>query len=158
MRLIGPHSWACDRARHAASLRLDVELSQLERALLDRHLAHCPSCAAFASDVGAVTNVLRTAPLVPLDRPIALPLRRRVSFGVRRAGAWVGAASLAATAVLAMFALPTQRDRIPSATSGVYYMRSNQDLRDLRVLRSAQMKPLALILARRPERGPELDT
>ena len=36
-------------------------------------------------------------------------------------------------------------------------MGTNQDLRDLRTLRNAQMKPLALIL-QRPLRGPQLET
>jgi anti-sigma factor RsiW len=45
------------------SLRLDGELSQLEAALLDAHLAGCALCSAFAADVVATTGSLRVAAL-----------------------------------------------------------------------------------------------
>jgi hypothetical protein len=63
---------------------------------------------------------------------------------------------VAATALLAVLTLPPHREASRGATYG-YYMGTNQDLRDLRTLRNAQMKPLALIL-QRPLRGPQLET
>jgi predicted anti-sigma-YlaC factor YlaD len=68
----------CERARGWASLGLDGELSQVEQALLRAHVARCARCAEFASDVGALTQELRTTTLerVAVD---AMPARRRSS-------------------------------------------------------------------------------
>src|SRR5438445_511776 len=100
MRSFQSRNWACDRARQAVSVSLDSELSQLERVLLESHLDRCPACAEFAADAAAMTLELRTAPLVRLDRPVELPMRSRIGYGVRRTGARLAAASVAATAVL----------------------------------------------------------
>jgi hypothetical protein len=62
----------CERARFWASLRLDGELSELEGALLDAHLARCAGCRAIADGFAASTTVLRSAPLkrvVPVEVP-----------------------------------------------------------------------------------------
>jgi predicted anti-sigma-YlaC factor YlaD len=60
----------CERARARASLALDCELSQLERAHLRAHLADCASCATFVSGLREVTHELRTAPLPAPSRPL----------------------------------------------------------------------------------------
>lgn len=52
----------CSRAREWASLRVDGQLSELERLLLRRHLARCASCRAFAETLTAVTKVIRETP------------------------------------------------------------------------------------------------
>jgi predicted anti-sigma-YlaC factor YlaD len=65
----------CERARLWASLRLDGELSELEGALLDAHLARCAGCRAVADGFGASTTALRSAPLERLA-PVALDLPR----------------------------------------------------------------------------------
>jgi anti-sigma factor RsiW len=158
MRAFESGSWACDRAHQAVSLQLDGELSQLERALLKRHLDRCSECAEFAADASALTRELRAAAPVRLERPIELPLRRRVGYGFRHAGALATAASVAATALLAVMALPDQRQSAPSsAPQDNTYMRTNQDLRDLRALRIAQLRPLAFSLSR-SYRGQQVDT
>lgn len=155
MRVFRHRTFACDRARQAASLRLDGELSQLESALLERHLQRCTGCAEFVADVEVLTDALRSAALVPLEQPIELPLRRRVAFSARRAGAWAGVASAAAAALLAVVILPAQR--VPTGPPTPQVVPSNnEDLRDLRILRRAQMTPTALLLARQTLRGPEI--
>jgi len=53
----------CSRARFWVSLRLDDQLSELESALLDAHLAGCIPCRSFAADADVTTAELRTAPL-----------------------------------------------------------------------------------------------
>jgi predicted anti-sigma-YlaC factor YlaD len=157
MRTFPSPSWACDRARQAVSLRLDGELSQLERALLGRHLDCCSACAEFAADASALTRELRAAAVVRLERPIELPLRRRVGYSFRQAGAWAAAASVAATALFAVMTLPVQRARPGAPAVNVSYQRGNQDLRDQRALRIAQLRPLAYSLSR-SFRGQQLDT
>jgi hypothetical protein len=153
MWALRPRNWACDRARQAASVRLDRELSELETALLEAHLARCSACAEFAADVEAVTLALRVAPLERLERPIELPLRRRVAFGARRATGLVAAVTAAAAALLAVTVLPNQRVETGPPTP-VVVPSNNEDLRDLRILHRAQMKPIVQVLGR-PSRGVE---
>jgi predicted anti-sigma-YlaC factor YlaD len=94
----------CDQIREWVSLGLDCDLSRIEQALVDRHLAGCVECRAFMTEVDAFTGALRSAPLQPLEQPIALPRRGRVtarSFQVAVAAAVavaaVGVASLSTT-------------------------------------------------------------
>jgi hypothetical protein len=63
--------------RQQLSLRLDVECSEFERALLESHLGVCGACRAFASDIEGFTGALRAAPLVELAIPVQLPSQRR---------------------------------------------------------------------------------
>jgi anti-sigma factor RsiW len=69
----------CDRFREQISLSLDGELSQLERRMLDAHVARCPSCEAFAEDVTTFTRELRSAPLERPRRAIVVQRPRRVT-------------------------------------------------------------------------------
>ena len=69
----------CTRAREAASARLDGELSELELAQLDVHLAGCLECSEYAVLIEATTAQLRAAELVRPEEPILVPhLRRRL--------------------------------------------------------------------------------
>jgi anti-sigma factor RsiW len=96
----------CERAREWASLRVDGELSEFETRLLDRHLARCPDCAAFAADVTGYATLVRGAPLAPFRTSLTLPRRRRVSLRPRPLAA---AALVAAAAVaVASFELGTR--------------------------------------------------
>jgi predicted anti-sigma-YlaC factor YlaD len=81
MRTMRPAGRRCDRAREYASLRLDGELSELEGALLDSHLDHCPSCRAFSEDLVGLTGQLRTAPLARPEFAVSLPRRRFAALG-----------------------------------------------------------------------------
>jgi len=79
----------CARAREWASLRLDGELSELERLLLRRHLSRCEDCSAFAADLGALAAAVRGTPLVqpsrslaPAERPARLRVRHRLAVAV----------------------------------------------------------------------------
>src|SRR4249919_1457869 len=86
----------CARARFWASLRLDGELSELEGALLDAHLARCADCAAFASGAAASTAAIRAVPLVA-HAPVSVSLPaspRRVFVGIVAAAVVIGAALL----------------------------------------------------------------
>jgi hypothetical protein len=67
----------CARTREHVSLALDGELSELERRLLDGHLARCPACAEYAREVVAFTETLRGAPLEAPSRAIVVRRHRR---------------------------------------------------------------------------------
>jgi len=86
----------CDRARHWVSLRVDGELSQLESALLDAHLASCRPCGEFVRDVQAQTMLLRTA---SLQRAPEIGQLRRAE---RRIAPLVASLAAAAALVVAM--------------------------------------------------------
>jgi predicted anti-sigma-YlaC factor YlaD len=59
---------ACARARRWISLRLDGELSELEGALLDAHLAFCVDCRSFADTARATAEALRAGRLPETPR------------------------------------------------------------------------------------------
>jgi len=98
----------CDRAREWASLRLDGELSELERALLDAHTRNCAACAEYVADVGALTVALRSAELERPPRPIVLPLRGSYAWATRALQA--GAATAAVLAITAGLSLQIGRN------------------------------------------------
>jgi hypothetical protein len=92
-----PKGVLCERARSWAALAPDGELSELERKLLDSHLARCGACSRFTVEVAALAAELRTAALQPLPRPVALPVwhRRRAYAGMRAVGAAAAVAVMA---------------------------------------------------------------
>lgn len=63
----------CRQARQWGSLRLDGELSELERLLLRRHLSRCEQCRAFVAGMEGVTRLVRSTPPAELERPLAAP-------------------------------------------------------------------------------------
>lgn len=89
----------CERSREWVSLRLDSELSELEQALLDAHLARCESCAAYVRAIDGATAMMRSAPLERLSEPIFLPLRRRRAFSAQALRAGTATAAAVACAV-----------------------------------------------------------
>ena len=89
----------CDRARAWAALLPDRELSELERKLVDRHLAGCADCRAFAFDVAAVAELIRKEELVPLPHPVSVPSWRRHSAIPGRLGSLGAAAAVALMAI-----------------------------------------------------------
>jgi predicted anti-sigma-YlaC factor YlaD len=128
----------CERAHAWASLELDAELSQLERALLAAHLGRCASCAASVAEMRALTNALRGEPLERPSRALFVPAAvrrpRRAALAVRLAAA----AALAVTAAgLGVFAGSFGRDgptRPAPSQPEIALLPSADDLRDRRVL------------------------
>src|SRR6185312_8453462 len=96
---LSPRNGRCERARQWASLRIDGELSELEDALLEKHLEGCASCSAFAIRLAATTEAVRAAPqeLPKIEYPrferpvIRLPVGRRVAIVAIAAAAALGA-------------------------------------------------------------------
>jgi predicted anti-sigma-YlaC factor YlaD len=89
----------CERAREWASLRLDGELSEFERVLLESHLRRCSACAAYVVEIGAIAEAIRSTELELLPQPIALPLRRRVAYAGRVLQTGAAAAAIIAVTV-----------------------------------------------------------
>jgi anti-sigma factor RsiW len=91
-------SGRCERARQWASLRIDGELSELEDALLEKHLEACAPCRSFATRLSATAELLRATPqerpridYAPRRRrPIGLPVGRRVAIAAVAAAAALG--------------------------------------------------------------------
>ena len=122
----------CERARECASLRLDGELSEFEQAILGAHLARCEPCRSFAAELDAVTTRLRNAPLEPLEQPVTLPARRRVSL--RRAEV-AAAAALMLTALGVTGAVRTIESSdapLTFASPGVSYAAESREFSDIR--------------------------
>ena len=86
----------CDRLREQVSASLDGELSQLESARLQAHLAGCASCRAFAATAGAASRLLQASPLEELQFAVALPSRRRLA-AARKLQVAAAAAALTVT-------------------------------------------------------------
>jgi anti-sigma factor RsiW len=86
----------CGRTRELVSLALDGELSELESARLESHLAGCPSCRELQVELTGLTAALRAAPLEPLSRPVSLPQRIRWSLRPLQVGAAAAAVAVAA--------------------------------------------------------------
>ena len=100
MTVFRPQPRTCERAREWASLRLDDELSELEGALLEAHLARCTSCSVYARTVAETTDAIRKAEPERLQQPIALPSRRhRIGIPARALQASTAAAAVLAAAV-----------------------------------------------------------
>jgi predicted anti-sigma-YlaC factor YlaD len=91
----------CDRARQWASLELDGELSSFERALLESHVAGCPSCADFRAEIGGLTTTLRAAPHEPFEGVVLGHIRRRVRLRLAPAVAAMAVAAVGLGSILA---------------------------------------------------------
>jgi predicted anti-sigma-YlaC factor YlaD len=131
---VKPMTKQCERAREAASLRLDSELSEFEQALLAAHLSRCDGCRAFAAELDAVTTRIRATPLERLEEPVALPSRRRAI--TRRPVEIAAAAALMLTALGVAGALRTIEAQNPSIASfgapGVGSTAESREFSDIR--------------------------
>jgi predicted anti-sigma-YlaC factor YlaD len=74
----------CERARQWSSLRLDGELSELEGALLEKHLETCGSCVSCAERLTTTALSLRTTPPEAPRIRFEIPKRTKVPFPASR--------------------------------------------------------------------------
>ena len=140
---------ACDRARTWASLRLDGELSELERALLETHLGRCVDCRTAVDGIEGATQAIRSAPLVPLAVAPSVPrVRARGSLrafyaaaGSTVAGVCVltTAGFLAAAHIVARGDAPPKLHHVSAVASGM--SEDVQLLAHIRVLRNERPVP-----------------
>lgn len=144
--------FVCREGRELLSLRLDGELSELEEARLDAHLAACPDCRTYEAQVIGATRLLRSAELEPVTRPIVLPQRRRLQLRSLQVGA--AAAVVAVAAVLGTLVGPL-RSHQPSSSLAIVLAPRGDDHSDQRAqkqVRRLQMVPSSRV-APQPRRG-----
>jgi hypothetical protein len=139
-----PRSGPCERSRQWSSLRLDGELTELEQALLEKHLEMCGDCRYFDLQLHSTADLLRTAPAeVPAARfevsarRLRLPVSRRLAF----------VAVVAAAALGSLIGSSLDRPA-PSKGQPPQLSFLNRDLNQLRQLPRQQQKPVS------PERQP----
>jgi hypothetical protein len=140
----------CERARVTSALAPDAELTELERRLLDAHLARCPECTAFAAGVEAATAVVRSTERVPLPHPIHVSAwRRRTSIHLRNVAA-TAAIVLMAFGLSSRGALPVQEHAAgarDSASTIVFAVDTQQELDEMRQVRRGELLAAAGIPA-----------
>jgi predicted anti-sigma-YlaC factor YlaD len=97
---------SCERWRDAVSARVDGEEPGIEPALVDAHLARCPSCRAFAADAASARDVQRLRAAAPLP-DLSTRIRSAVAAS-DRAGhrGMVRALLVVVAAEIVAFALP----------------------------------------------------
>jgi ferric-dicitrate binding protein FerR (iron transport regulator) len=101
-RFLTRQSQQCETSREWISLRLDGELSELEEAMLRRHVAGCGDCRTFEESAELFTTRLRSAPLETLA-----PVFAAAPHGAgRRRFVGVGAIAAALAASAAVFFAP----------------------------------------------------
>jgi predicted anti-sigma-YlaC factor YlaD len=105
----------CERVRAQISLRLDGELSELERRMMESHLIRCPSCGAFEREVTRLTQSLRDAPHERSRNPVVVHAPRRVSFA-RVQGGVAAAVAVVAFGVAVQFA-GSEPEQLPATRS-----------------------------------------
>jgi len=128
----------CDRARRWASLRLDGELSELENALLDSHLARCESCRGFAVEAQGIAAELRSVALEPLPAPVELRLHRRRELGRVPRASVAAALVLVAAAVGSVLGVANRASQSQAAAASHTAMIADSP-DNLRTLRRAEL-------------------
>jgi len=118
----------CDRARQWSSLRVDGELSELEDALLEKHLEDCAECFAFDAGLRSTSTLLRTAPSETARLRVELPARSRVSFPVGRRVAVAAIAVAAAAGSIVGSTLERPAAPRPKPAPQVAVLTRDQDL------------------------------
>jgi len=139
----------CSRARFWVSLRLDDQLSELEGALLDAHLAACPACSSFAAESELATSELRDAPPAR-HQPVqlVLPRRTRTPLVVAFAAAVIAAAALAGGVVRDVLSSSSEPTSAPRPVAVVASSADSSDgLRELRRSSLLGQKPIPRDLA-----------
>jgi anti-sigma factor RsiW len=124
----------CRSTRELVSLELDGELSELGRARLETHISACAACRALKVELEGLTLALRSAPLEPLGRPVALPQRVRLFLRPLQVGAAAAAVALVAglAGVLGTLRAGGPAQRVPSVQTG-------EGLDALRAVRRTQL-------------------
>jgi predicted anti-sigma-YlaC factor YlaD len=138
----------CERARFWASLRLDGELSELEGALLDAHLARCAGCREVTDGFAASTAAVRSAPFERLA-PVAIDVPR----SPRRLLATIAVAAVLVLGVIAGGLVRGQVSHgspVPRAVAVVASFETPDQIRTLRRAALLNTRPLPRDLSAEP--------
>jgi len=134
---------ACDRMRELFSASLDGELSELDEARLDAHLAACAGCRAYAETTVAASRLLRETPLEELTVSIVVPGRRLAV--ARKLQVAAAAAAVVATVGLSVavgtIGRPSASHATRSATPSANLRFPDQELRMLQRTSQARSHP-----------------
>jgi predicted anti-sigma-YlaC factor YlaD len=84
----------CQQCRDAVSARIDGEDPGTPDDLVDHHLTRCPSCRAWAGDLGRLGRALRVAPVEPIP-DLTAPILAAAAAERRRTAAGTGPARVA---------------------------------------------------------------
>ena len=150
---LSPRSGRCERARQWASLRVDGELTELEDALLEKHLEGCAACRGFAARVTATTELVRATPQEKPEIAYA-PAEHRVTrlpVGRRTAIVAIAAAAALGSFVGSSFQRPAPA---PAPASVPQVSLLTRDMNQLRQLPHQTKKP-APAPVRTPGQPPE---
>lgn len=116
--IVGRPSRTCERARASISADLDGELSEVEEAMLRRHLRQCSSCSAFRVESRAFTDALRHVELEVYSVGFSpVTARRRWPGQVRRVIPAVAAAVLFVTVGGTLGRMVGERNQAEPATA-----------------------------------------
>jgi anti-sigma factor RsiW len=134
---------SCDRMRELFSASLDGELSELDEARLNAHLAACAGCHAYAETTVAASRLLRERPLEEMTVPIVVPGRRLAV--ARKLQVAAAAAAVAATvglsAAVGTIGRPSASHPARSATPSANLRFPDQELRMLQRTSQARSHP-----------------
>ena len=141
MGQISLHS--CDRIRELYSASLDGELSELDAARLEAHLARCQGCSAYAAAAANASRLVRQTPLEQPSFPIVVPGRRLAV--ARQLQVAAAAAAVAVTVGLSVavgtISSPSSARSSHKATSSAKLRFPDQELRMLQRASQARSHP-----------------
>jgi predicted anti-sigma-YlaC factor YlaD len=134
---------ACDPMRELFSASLDGELSELDDARLQAHLAACAGCRAYAATAAAAASLVRQTPLEEPTVRIVVPGRR---LAVARKLQVASAAAAVAVTVGLSVAVgnvggPSSSHAAPAARSSASLRFPDQELRMLERASQARSHP-----------------
>ena len=101
-----------------AALLPDGELSQIEKRILEVHLARCAACARHAEQIAAIVAVVRDTPSESLHGPAGVFRRPRFGWGKVARTAVGGSAAAAAAVALAVSVIASGHGQAPSQPNG----------------------------------------
>ena len=122
----------CDHIRELCSASVDGELSELDAARVQSHLAVCPGCRAFAATAAQTSRLVRETPLDDLSVRIVLPsprlaLARRLQVGAAAAAVAVTVGLTAVVSTMGTSQSPAPPSKAQPQTANLRF--PDQELR-----------------------------
>jgi len=134
----------CERMRELVSASLDAELTELEGARVQAHVASCTGCRTYAAAAAEASRLLRETPLEQLNVPVVLP-GRRLAVARKLQVAAAAAALVATVGLSAALATLTSSPRT-HVRSGVGATKLRFPEQELRMLERASAARSNLVI------------